>query len=150
MKIAIGSDHAGFRGKQALAERLRRAGYDVLDFGAESEDSVDYPDYARRVAEAVRAKQAEKGVLVCGTGIGMCIAANKVPGIRAASVWDAASARMAAEHNQANVLCLSGRLFSADRLWRMLTTWLSTPFDGAARHRRRLRKITALERKRRP
>jgi ribose 5-phosphate isomerase B len=147
MKIAVGADHGGFARKQDVVRYLKSLGHAVKDMGAVSEDSVDYPDYARRVARAVRSGRARRGVLVCGTGIGMCIAANKVRGIRAAPVWSEKTARLAAEHNGANVLCLSGRLFKAPALRRMVKAWLSTPFGGG-RHQRRLDKISAMEKKR--
>lgn len=146
MRIAVGADHGGFRRKEDIVKYLKSLGHSVKDMGAVSEDSVDYPDYARHVARAVKSGRAKRGVLVCGTGIGMCIAANKVPGIRAASVWSEKTAKLAAEHNGANVLCLSGRLFKAPALRRMVKAWLSTPFGGG-RHQRRLDKISAMEKK---
>src|SRR5262245_16725203 len=106
MKIAVGSDHGGWKAKTALVKFLRDAGHRVADVGTVSEDSVDYPDYARGVAMLVKRNRADRGILVCGTGIGMCIAANKVKGIRAAVVWNVEVAKLAAEHNGANVLCL--------------------------------------------
>jgi ribose 5-phosphate isomerase B len=141
-RLAVGSDHAGFSAKVELVRRLRRAGYPVDDLGASSEGiSVDYPDYAFRVARAVAAGRADRGILLCGTGIGMSIAANRVPGVRAAVVWSPAVARLAAEHNRANVLCLAGRFFSHPRRWAMVRTWLEAVFEGG-RHRRRLAKIS--------
>jgi ribose 5-phosphate isomerase B len=148
MKIAIGSDHAGFKGKTALVKFLRQAGHTVVDVGTKAEDSVDYPDYARDVAVRVSKKKSDRGVLVCGTGIGMAIAANKVPGIRAAVVWSPETARLASEHNNANILCLSGRLFNAAALKKMLKTWLTTPFQTEGRHQRRLDKISQMEKAR--
>src|SRR6185503_11212034 len=109
---------------------LRKKGHAVADMGAHSEDSVDYPDFARAVAEAVGRGRCGRGILICGTGIGMSIAANKVRGVRAAAVWSPETARLAAEHNGANVLCLSGRLFRPTQLTRMLDVWLKTPFAG--------------------
>jgi ribose 5-phosphate isomerase B len=144
VKIVVGSDHAGFQGKEAVVAFLKKKGHQVTDVGPATEDSVDYPDYARRVAEEVARGGRRRGVLLCGTGIGMCIAANKVKGVRAAVVWSAKTARLAAEHNDANVLCLSGRLFTNAQRSAMLTAWLSTPFAGG-RHARRVRKIGALE-----
>jgi ribose 5-phosphate isomerase B len=144
VKIVLGSDHAGFQGKEKLAARLQKKGYDVLDVGAVSEESVDYPDFAKAVGTAVAKGKADRGVLVCGTGIGMCIAANKVKGVRAAVVWNPASARLASEHNNANVLCLSGRLFTDPQRYAMLDAWLKTPFAGG-RHERRIEKISSLE-----
>ena len=144
MKIALGADHAGFRAKEKVAARLRAKGHRVVDVGASSEDSVDYPDFARLVAEKVAGGTCRRGVLLCGTGIGMAIAANKVKGVRAAAVWSPETARLAAEHNDANVLCLSARLFTESRRSAMLDAWLTTPFGGG-RHARRVRKIRALE-----
>lgn len=144
MKIAVGSDHAGFPAKEKLVARLRAKRHQVSDVGASSLESVDYPDFARLVAEKVSRGSCRRGVLVCGTGIGMCIAANKVKGVRAAVVWSVETARLAAEHNDANVLCLSGRLFDARARAAMVEAWLSTPFGGG-RHARRVRKIRSLE-----
>ncbi len=145
MKIAVGSDHGGWKAKTSLVKFLRAAGHRVADLGTVSEDSVDYPDYAREVALLVKHKKAERGVLVCGTGIGMSIAANKVKGIRAAVVWNPEVAKLAAEHNGANVLCLSGRFIPVAQLKKMVKVWLNTPFGGG-RHQRRLDKISRLER----
>jgi ribose 5-phosphate isomerase B len=144
VKIAVGSDHAGFKAKESLVARLRKAGHQVADVGAVSEESVDYPDFAFKVADRVARGASRRGVLVCGTGIGMCISANKVGGVRAAVVWSPETARLAAEHNDANVLCLSARLFNDRQRFAMLDAWLSTPFAGG-RHKRRVRKIGALE-----
>ena len=144
MKIAIGSDHGGFERKRELVSLLTKMGLKVVDMGCHSEDSCDYPDFAKRVAQAVSAGQADKGVLVCGTGIGMSIAANKVPGIRAAVCWSPKTAALASEHNQANVLCLSGRFLSAPAARSIVRTWLKTPFGGG-RHLRRVKKIGKLE-----
>lgn len=145
MKIAIGADHAGFQAKERLKEHLRRKKHVLWDAGTTSDASVDYPDFAAAVAKRVASGAARRGVLVCGTGIGMCIAANKVKGVRAAVVWDTASSRLAAEHNDANVLCLSARFFENRALTAQLDAWLTTPFGGG-RHARRVRKIKALER----
>ena len=109
MKIAVGADHGGFERKTEIVAFLQKLGHKVVDVGCYSEESVDYPDYARKVAKAVSLNRAERGILVCGTGIGMCIAANKLAKIRAAVCWNVKTAKLAAEHNQANVLCLSGR-----------------------------------------
>lgn len=148
MKIVLGSDHAGFRAKEALASALVRLGHRVDDRGPTSDARADYPDFAKIVGRAVAQGGADRGVLVCGTGIGMAIAANKIPGVRAAVVWSEKTAALASAHNGANVLCLSGRLFSSARLARFAKVWLATPFEGG-RHRRRINKITALERVRR-
>jgi ribose 5-phosphate isomerase B len=142
--VALGADHAGWELKEALKAWLIDQGHQILDFGTHSPDSVDYPDYAAQVAEAVAADKVETGVLVCGTGIGMAIAANKVPGVRAATCGDLYTARMSREHNDANVLALGGRLLSPDAGVEILATWLATAFQGD-RHRRRLAKIAELE-----
>ncbi|MBK7208615.1 MAG: ribose 5-phosphate isomerase B [Elusimicrobia bacterium] len=144
MRIALGADHGGFPAKDALARRLTRAGHAVVDFGTDSEASTDYPDYARAVGRAVARDRVDRGVLICGTGIGMSIAANKVPGVRAAVVWNDKTAALAAEHNGANVLCLGGRVHSKAAIARMVAVWLATPF-GEGRHARRLRKIARME-----
>lgn len=144
MRIAIGADHAGYALKETLVAYMRERGLEVLDFGTHSSDSVDYPDYARAVAEAVARGNADFGVLICGTGIGMSIAANKVPGIRAAAVSDVYSARMSRAHNDANILCMGGRVVGPGLAIEILETWLRTPFEGG-RHARRLEKIRQLE-----
>lgn len=141
--LALGADHAGAPLKAFLAERLAAAGHRVTDCGASGEERVDYPDYAARVAHAVARGEAQRGVLVCGTGIGMSIAANKVPGIRAALVHDLFTAEMAGAHNDANVLVLGGRLLAREYAWACVERWLSSAFE--ARHQPRLDKIAALE-----
>ncbi len=143
-RIAIGSDHAGFELKEKVRGYLAGKGYQIEDLGTHSTASVDYPDYAEKVAVRVAQKQADYGVLVCGTGIGIGISANKVPGIRAATCNDTLSARFARSHNDANVLTLGGRIIDASTAEKILETWLSTPFEGG-RHQRRVDKITALE-----
>ena len=142
--VALGADHAGWELKEALKAWLMDAGYQVLDFGAHGPDSVDYPDYAAQVAEAVSVGKVDRGLLVCGTGIGMTIAANKVPGIRAALCGDVFTARMSREHNDANVLVLGGRLMGADMATDILQAWLETDF-AAGRHARRVDKIADIE-----
>jgi ribose 5-phosphate isomerase B len=144
LRIALGADHGGFPGKAAIAAFLRKRGHRVVDVGTFSDESVDYPDYARLVAEKVAKGSCHRGILLCGTGIGMAIAANKFKGIRAAVVWNPATARLAAEHNGANVLCLSGRLFNDRQRLAMVKAWMETPFGGG-RHARRLREISKLE-----
>jgi ribose 5-phosphate isomerase B len=144
--IALGADHAGFQLKEALKGWLIEHGYQIVDHGTHSAESVDYPDYAAQVAEAVADHKVERGVLVCGTGIGMTIAANKVPGVRAALCSDIYTARMSREHNDANVLTLGGRLMGPEMALDILKMWLETDFAGD-RHRRRIGKITDLERR---
>ena len=142
--IALGADHAGWELKEALKAWLIDAGHQVLDLGTHSPDSVDYPDYAAQVGEAVAAAKVERGLLVCGTGIGMAIAANKVPGVRAAACSDIYTARMSREHT--NVLTLGGRLTGRDMAADILKVWLDTEFAGE-RHRRHLGKIADVERR---
>ncbi|MFN3930053.1 MAG: ribose 5-phosphate isomerase B [Thermoflexus sp.] len=144
MRIAIGADHAGYTLKETLVAYLRERGIEVMDFGTHGPDSVDYPDYARPVAEAVARGEADFGVLICGTGVGMSITANKVPGIRAAAVSDVYSARMSRAHNDANILCLGGRVVGPGLAIEILETWLRTPFEGG-RHQRRIEKIRQIE-----
>jgi ribose 5-phosphate isomerase B len=146
MKIAIGADHAGFELKQQIRDHLQSQGIEVLDEGTESPDSVDYPDYALKVGEDVTGHRADLGILVCGTGIGMSIAANKVPGIRAARAVSESDAQLSREHNDANVLTLGARVTASDLAQRIVDVWLKTPFLGE-RHARRVGKIDAIERK---
>ena len=144
MRIALGADHGGFPVKEMLRRRLVQAGHAVVDLGTRGEESTDYPDFARAVGRAVASGRVDRGVLVCGTGIGMSIAANKIRGVRAAVVWSDKTAALAAEHNGANVLCLGGRVHTRAAIARMVKIWLSTPF-GEGRHARRLRKIARME-----
>jgi len=138
VKIAAGADHAGFAVKRAVVRHLRAQGHEVVDVGtSDGETSVDYPDYAHAVAKAVASGEAERGVLVCGTGIGMCMAANRHQGIRAADCTTPHMAEMSRRHNDANVLCLGGRLLSEDEAWAIAEVWMATPFDGG-RHVRRV------------
>lgn len=146
MKIAIAADHAGFTLKEALRVKLSEAGHDVTDFGTDSSQSTDYPDYASAVAQQVVSGKAAKGILVCSTGIGMSIAANKVPGIRAAVAANEEAAQLTRAHNDANILALGAKFLSVDQAGRMTEIFLSTEFDGGARHARRVEKIAAIER----
>ncbi len=143
MKIAIGSDHAGFAYKNALAEFLTTEGHSVQDFGTFSTDSVDYPDFAAAAAHAVADGKAEFGVLVCGSGIGVSITANKVRGIRAANCLTDEMAQLARQHNNANVVTVGERLVSVDAAKSIVQTFLATPFEGG-RHERRVEKIHSL------
>jgi len=145
MKIAIGADHAGFELKEKIRQRLAQQGIEVRDEGTLSNDSVDYPDFARRVGEEVAAKKVDYGVLVCGSGIGMSIAANKVPGVRAANVTTEYEAQMSREHNDANVLAVGARILKDDEAFAIVDKWLHTPFAGG-RHQRRVDKIMEIER----
>ena len=141
--ILVGSDHAGFELKESLKRHLEAAGHRVVDKGPGSTASVDYPDYAEAVCRGLLAQEGELGVLVCGTGIGMSIAANKLPGIRAALVHDPVTARLAREHNDANVLCLGARLLAAPYAAALVDAWLDAAFE--ARHQRRLDRVADLE-----
>jgi ribose 5-phosphate isomerase B len=145
-RIALGADHAGYPIKETIRNYLEQAGYTLDDVGTWSEESVDYPDYARAVGERVAAGQAQFGILACGTGIGVAIAANKIPGIRAAVAHDAMTARLAREHNDANVLTLGGRAVDDDRAIEIVREFLGAQFAGG-RHQRRIDKITQLEQK---
>lgn len=145
MKIAIAADHAGFSLKEALREGLSAAGHELVDFGAHSSESTDYPDYALAVSERVASGQAARGVLVCSTGIGMSIAANKVPGIRAAVVTSEEGAELTRSHNDANVIALGAKFLNVDEASRLVDLFLTTEFDGGPRHARRIGKIAALE-----
>ncbi len=144
MKIAIGSDHRGFEVKQRMVPTLQKAGHEVLDLGTCSGESCDYPDFAFAVAQAVSGQRAERGILVCGTGIGMAIAANKVAGVRAAPCHDSITAEMSRRHNDANVLCLSADLMGDELIDRTVRIWLETAFEGG-RHARRVEKIGRFE-----
>ncbi len=144
--IIIGSDHGGLALKTALNSYLNSRDFEVIDAGTTGAESVDYPDFGQKVAETVIAGEAELGILICGTGIGMSIAANKIPGIRAALVTDAFMARMAKEHNNANVLVLGGRVLDEQKACELVGAWLDASFEGG-RHQTRLDKITALEKK---
>lgn len=145
MKIAVGSDHAGFHLKEKVVAWLRGKGVDVEDMGTHSAARCDYPDFAKRVADHVAAGQAERGILVCGSGIGMSITANKVAGVRAAECFNAVSAQLSRAHNDANVLCLGERLVDESTARQIVETWLTTPFEGG-RHAQRVEKIRKLER----
>jgi len=144
MKIAVGSDHRGFESKQQIKVIISQLGHECIDLGSNDNNPVDYPDFAFRAATAVSKKQADRAILVCGTGIGMSIAANKVKGIRAALCHDELSAQISRHHNDANVLCLSGDLIGEVLLRKIVEAWLSTEFHGG-RHQRRVNKITAIE-----
>ncbi len=144
MKIAVASDHRGFSVKGKVLARLAELGHEGLDFGPESSQSVDYPDYAAKVAAAVSSGQVDRGILICGTGMGMCIVANKFPGVRAAPCHDDLTAEMSRLHNDANVLCLSADLLGDRLVNRMVEIWLKTDFEGG-RHARRLEKIAIYE-----
>ena len=145
MKIALGSDHRGFAVKQRIIALLRQLGHEPSDLGvASSESAADYPDFAFAVASAVSDKIAARGVLICGTGIGMCIAANKVAGVRAACCHDLITTEMSRRHNDANILCLSADMLGEELIERMVRVWLTTDFE-AGLHQRRVDKISRFE-----
>ena len=142
--IAVGSDHAGYALKEQLAGELHDLGHEVLDLGVHSTDRVDYPDFGAAVGRAVTGGDAEVGLCVCGSGIGIAMAANKVPGVRAATVYDATSARLARQHNDANVLCLGERLTGPEVASEALRAWLNAEFEGG-RHVGRIDKLSDLD-----
>ena len=144
--LAIGSDHGGYALKQAIMKHLEARGFIYKDYGTYSEASCDYPDYGRAVAQAVAAGEAEFGILICGTGIGISITANKVPGIRAALCGDCFSAEATRSHNDANVLALGARVVGEGLALKIVDTFLDTPFSNDERHIRRIRKIEGLYR----
>ena len=143
-RIALGADHAGFQAKESIRKYLESAGYEVSDQGTWSEESVDYPDFAIKVARRVQQGQNDLGILVCGTGIGMAMAANKIGGVRAAVAHDAMTARMSREHNDANVLALGARVLNEREIIDAATSFLSAQFAGG-RHQRRIDKISELD-----
>lgn len=145
MQIAIGSDHRGYGMKLKLAELLTLLGHAVADEGTHSSESCDYPDISMAVARKVSSGEAQRGILICGTGIGMAITANKFPGVRATTCQDEITAEMCRRHNDVNVLCLSGDLLGENRLDNLIRVWLETEFEGG-RHARRLDKIAEIER----
>jgi len=147
MRIAIASDHAGYAEKERLKELLADLGVEFDDLGTVSEESVDYPDYARKVAEQVAQGHVEQGVLVCGSGTGMAITANKVPGVRAAVAWSEEIARLARQHNDANVLAIGARTTPPDEIPKIVRAWFATKFEGG-RHAARVEKISEVERSR--
>lgn len=149
LKVAIGSDHAGFALKENVRKYLAEKGCEVEDCGVHSEQPADYPDYAEKVAVRVAGREAGCGVLICGTGLGVAIAANKVHGIRAATCNNTLLARFAREHNNANVLAMGGRIIDAAEARKIVDTWLAAEFAGG-RHARRVEKITAIEEEHHP
>lgn len=142
--IAIGSDHGGFELKGHIIKHLKEIGAEYKDYGCYDENSVDYPDIAKAVGEAVVNEECDKGILICGTGIGISIAANKIDGIRAALCSDVYSAKMTKEHNNANVICMGGRVIGRELAFMIVDAWLGAEFQGG-RHQQRIDKIHALE-----
>jgi RpiB/LacA/LacB family sugar-phosphate isomerase len=147
MRIALGADHGGFELKQLLQRMLEREGHELINVGVDAPDPVDYPDYTRKVAEAVRRGRAERGIMVCGSGVGACVAANKFPGIRAGLCHDTYSAHQGVEHDDINVLCLGGRVIGSELAFEIVRTFLAARFSNAERHVRRRDKVIALEKR---
>jgi len=145
MKIAIACDHRGYEAKELIKNVLQRSGHEVTDFGADDSKSCDYPDYAIPAALAVSRKEVERGVLICGSGIGMSITANKISGIRAALCHDELTARMSRQHNDANILCLPSMQVNDPLIMKIIESWLTTEFEGG-RHERRVQKVMEAER----
>lgn len=145
MNIATGSDHGGFILKRIIDSFLAELGHTVFDVGTHSETPVDYPDYARAVSQEILGKRAERGILICGSGVGACIAANKIPGIRAALCHDSFSARQGVEDDNVNILCLGARVIGPELAKDIVTIWLAATFSGAERHMRRLAKVDEIE-----
>ena len=145
MKIAIGCDHGAFDLKNVVVKHLQGKGYEVCDFGCYSLDSCDYPDFAKAAAEAVASGACEKGIVLCTTGIGISIAANKVKGIRCALLSDPLSARMTREHNDTNMMAMGAGIVGKNLALEIVDTWIGTEFSGEAKHQRRIDKVMALE-----
>ena len=146
MRVVIGADHAGFELKEFIIEHLAQAGHEVLDVGTHSTEPVDFPDYARAVAETVAAGKAPRGIVVCGSGVGATVAANKVPGARACMCHDTFSARQGVEDDDVNILCLGGRVIGSELAYEVVGAWLNAKFSGLDRHQRRKDKVLAIER----
>jgi RpiB/LacA/LacB family sugar-phosphate isomerase len=145
MRVALGSDHAGFGLKQSLRDYLRKLGHEVVDVGTHGTDPVDYPDYAEAVCTALKNVRAERGIVVCGSGVGASIAANKIPGIRAGLCHDTYSAHQGVEHDAMNVLVLGGRVIGPEVAYELVRAFLGAAFSGEPRHQRRLDKVNAIE-----
>ncbi len=147
MRIAVGTDHAGFSLKASTIAELESLGHEVLDLGTDSTDAVDYPDYAQAVGEAIMRGEADRGVVLCGSGVGGCVAANKVPGVRAATCHDTFSAHQGVEDDDANVLCIGARVVGENLALEIIRAWDSARFSNAERHKRRVGKVNAIEAK---
>jgi RpiB/LacA/LacB family sugar-phosphate isomerase len=145
MRIALAADHAGFELKERMAAHLKGAGFEVMDLGTGNEEPVDYPDFALAIGEALREGRAERGILICGSGVGACVAVNKIKGIRAGLCHDTYSAHQGVEHDNINVLCLGARVIGEELAKELITAFLSAKFTGEERHRRRLAKIEEIE-----
>lgn len=144
-RVALAADHAGFELKEKMAAQLKGAGFEVVDLGTGDEEPVDYPDFASAIGEALKEGKAERGILICGSGVGACVAANKIKGIRAGLCHDTYSAHQGVEHDNINVLCLGARVIGEELAKELSTAFLSAKFTGEERHRRRLAKIQAME-----
>jgi ribose 5-phosphate isomerase B len=145
MRVAIGSDHAGFGYKEVLAGLVRELGHEVIDVGTFDREPADYPDYAEKVALTIRSGEADRGVLICGSAVGVCVAANKVPGVRAGVSHDTYSAHQGVEHDDMNVLCMGERVIGIELAREILRAFLSARYSRAERHQRRLDKVLAIE-----
>ena len=145
MRVALASDHAGFSLKTKIAAYLEEAGFEILDLGTHNEEPVDYPDFARAIGEVLQEEKAEKGILICGSGVGACVAANKMSTIRAGLCHDTYSAHQGVEHDDINVLCLGARVIGEELARELVSAFLAASFTGEERHRRRLDKIKAME-----
>lgn len=145
MRIAVASDHAGFALKAIVIDELKKEGQEAIDFGVDSPTAVDFPDYAERVGRALQSQQAERGILICGSGVGMCIAANKLAGVRASIAHDTYSAHQGVEHDSMNVLCLGSRVIGDELARELIRTFVHAEFQREERFLRRMRKIEALE-----
>lgn len=145
MRIAVGCDHAGFRLKAPAVRELKRLGHDVIDLGTNSDAAVDYPDFAQAVGEAVMRHEADRGLLICGSGVGACVAANKIPGVRAATCHDTFSAHQGVQDDDMNVLSLGARVIGEQLALEVIRSWLGATFSGLERHQRRLDKVKAIE-----
>jgi RpiB/LacA/LacB family sugar-phosphate isomerase len=146
MRIALAADHAGFELKEKMAAHLKGAGFEVMDLGTHGEEPVDYPDFALAIGKALRKGRADRGVLICGSGVGACVAANKIKGIRAGLCHDTYSAHQGVEHDDINLLCLGARVIGEELARELVTAFLAAKFTGEERHVRRLAKIQAIER----
>jgi ribose 5-phosphate isomerase B len=146
MKIAFGSDHAGFKCRKKIINYLESLGHQVIDFGSDSSSSCDYPLIAAKAAKSISLGRCQRGILMCGTGIGMSIVANKIKGIRAGVCWSDFTAGIISEHNDANIICLGARLTKPSQMLRWINIWLNTPHSKEPRHKRRINQITKLER----
>jgi len=147
MRVVLGSDHAGFEMKQKIVAHVRKIGHQVLDVGTDSDQPADYPDYAEAVARAILSGDADRGILICGSGVGAAIAANKVPGIRAATCHDCYSAHQGVEHDDVNVLVLGARVIGVELAYDLVWMFLGSQFSGQERHQRRLSKLQELDKK---